>query len=95
MAKSGNDQGHEQQINVIVTVGGEDFPLRVNQNAPIHTLFDQALNKSSNVGAEKERWQLFGPGGQLIRDLTAKIATLGLLSGSHLSMSLAAGAGGC
>lgn len=95
MAKSGNDHGHKQQIDVIVTVGGEDISLRVNENAPIHTLFDQALDKSGNVGAEKERWQLFGPGSQPIRDLTAKIATLGLLSGSHLSMSLAAGAGGC
>lgn len=95
MAKPGDDQGHKQQIDVTITVGGEDVALRVNENAPIHTLFDQALEKSGNVGAEKERWQLFGPGGQPIRDLTAKIATLGLLTGSHLSMSLAAGAGGC
>jgi len=94
MPKDSNPHGHENQIDVSVNVNGEIVDLRVNENAPVQTLVDLALAKSSNSPASRDRWELRLPNGQQLTNLAAKIGTLGLLAGSRLSMSLAVGAGG-
>lgn len=88
-----SSSGHQNQIEVTIIVGGEDVQVRVNENAPLRTLLEKALDESGHQGQPIERWQLYRDGMQLV-DLGVKIGTLGLLTGSTLSMSLAAGAGG-
>ena len=87
MAESGN------KIELVFVIGGEDFPVESNVNAPLAVAFEKALKDGDNQGRPIGDWVVRDPSGKVL-DLSAKVGTLGLVSGEHLSATVKVGAGG-
>jgi hypothetical protein len=93
MAKSPGDQGHQNQIDLVVVVNGAPVEIEANTNAPLSSAVQQALAKSENAGQPIENWEVKDEAGKLL-DISKKIGELGLVSGLKIFVSLKAGVTG-
>lgn len=84
-------KGGSNVFDVTVVVNGERETVQVNENAPIRTLMEKALeDQAGNL----EGWQLKSEDGKTVFDPEAKIGAAGISAGMTLFLSKIAGAAG-
>lgn len=81
------------KLTLVFVVGGEDVPVQVNPNEPLHAARNKALAQSDNTGRPPDEWEIRDARGGML-DPDAKIGALGLASGARILLSLKVGAGG-
>jgi uncharacterized protein DUF2604 len=82
---------HKIALNVVVN--GQPVVVEANENAPLKSLIEKALEESHTVGQPPDNWEIRDEQGNLL-DLTKKIGTFGFAMGITLLLSLKAGAAG-
>jgi hypothetical protein len=80
-------------IELTVVVNGHPVKVKVNVEAPVKTLIDQALRESGNSGQPASNWELRDASGQIL-DPSQKIESYHIQAGMTLFLSLKAGIGG-
>ena len=83
----------KNKIELTLVVNGQPVTVEANENAPLQTAVNKALEDSENVGQPPENWELRDEAGNLL-DLTQKIGTFGFSGGAVLMLSLKAGIAG-
>ena len=83
----------DKKETITVIVNGEPTEVEANQNAPIHTLINKALEQTGNVGQPAENWELKDATGNLLPQ-DKKIKDFNFPEDVILSLNLKAGAGG-
>lgn len=78
---------------ITTIVNGTAVEVKVNLNAPLHTLVTKALEQTGNAGQPPENWELRDEAGALL-DLKKKIGEYHFGPDVKLFLSLKAGAGG-
>ncbi len=79
-------------VDIVVVVNGQPTTVRINPNAPLHTLIPKALQQTNTTGQPAENWEINYNGSVL--DLAQKIESFGFPAGVQLFMNLKAGIGG-
>ena len=72
---------HKIALNVVVN--GAPVIVDVNENAPLRSLVEKALEESHNVGQPPDNWEIRDEKGNLL-DLAKKIGTFGFAMGATL-----------
>lgn len=75
-------------------VNGEDVPVEVNPNQPLHVARSKALAQSHNTGRPHDEWEVRDITGSLIVDLSRPIESYGFGPDTRLFLTLRVGAGG-
>lgn len=76
-----------------IIVNGQSVEVDVNQNAPLHTVVQKALQDSGNLGQPPANWELRDSDGNVL-DLDIKISDFHFSAAVMLYLSLKAGVGG-
>jgi hypothetical protein len=82
-----------QRYVITFVIAGEDVPVEVNPNEPLHVAVAKALKDSNNTSRPRDDWEARSASGQLL-GLDAKVSALGLSPGVHLTLSPRVGGGG-
>jgi uncharacterized protein DUF2604 len=82
-----------QKYTIIFVIAGEDVPVEVNPNEPLHVAVTKALKESSNTSRPRDDWEARNADGSLLGS-DAKISALGLAAGARVMLSPKVGGGG-
>lgn len=88
-----DDKDKDKKIELEVVVNGQPTEVRVNSNAPLHTIIPKALEQTGNAGQPPENWELRDQSGVLL-PLETKIEDFNFQPGTKLFLNLKAGVGG-
>lgn len=83
----------DRQIDLIVTVSGQDVPVRVNAQQKTDHVVREALRLSGNQGQPPEEWELRRQDASLVA-LGITVAQAKLADGMVLSLGPKSGEGG-
>lgn len=93
MAKSGDKKAGDNNFDVTVVVNGQPVTVKANDNAPLQTVINKALEEGGTAGQNLDRWQLTNESGAILEP-DAKVGVAGIVAGATLFLSLKAGAAG-
>jgi hypothetical protein len=80
-------------IEIIVVVGGNPAPLKVNTHQSVEHLVKEAFKEAGEKNAKPEDWELKDGSGNII-GLAQTIAAAGIQAGATLYLNLIEGGGG-
>jgi len=82
---------NKETLTVIIT--GVPYEVDTNDNAPLHTVVQKALQQSNNTGQPKENWVLRDEQGTIL-DLEKKVGDYGFTDDTKLFLNVKEGVGG-
>lgn len=83
----------KKKETLTIVVNGQPVEIEANENAPLKSVIEKALEKSGNVGQPAENWELKDVAGVLL-DLNKKIGEYDFPDDVKLFLSLKAGVAG-
>ena len=86
-------KGKDGDIDLIVVVNGQPIPIEAHAQEPLHTVAQQALNKSGNSGQPLQNWEMRDGAGNVL-DLARKVGEFHFPDGTKLFLNLKACVGG-
>lgn len=94
MAKDkGEKTGKDNSFDIKVVVNGQAVEVKANENAPLQTIVNKALEAGGTAGQNPDSWQLTDEDGKVL-DPAMKVGLAGIGAGMTLFLSLKAGAAG-
>lgn len=87
-----NDNGQQNLLDLTIIVNGTPTIVKVNQNAPLKTAAQKALEQTGNTGRPIEDWTM--KWNDQILDMSKKIKDFDFPADVELFLSLKAGVGG-
>lgn len=91
MAPANEGKPHELKLKVVVN--GQPLEVTGNENAPLRTVINKALEVSGNSGQPVENWELRDASGQVL-DPARKLSELQFAADVTVFLNLKAGVGG-
>jgi hypothetical protein len=82
-----------QTIELIVVVNGQSTQVKANEEAPLLTVIEKALEQTGNTGQPSDNWELRNASGVEL-DIHKKVEDFHFESGTQLFLNLKAGVGG-
>lgn len=82
-----------QKYTITFIIAGEDVPVEVNPNEPLHVAVTKALKESNNTSRPRDDWEARSASGSLLGS-DAKLSSLGLVAGARVTLSPKVGGGG-
>jgi hypothetical protein len=82
-----------QKYTIMFVIAGDDVPVEVNLNEPLHVAVTKALKESNNTSRPRDDWETRNTEGSLLGS-DAKISALGLVAGARVMLSPKVGGGG-
>lgn len=83
----------ENKLKLTIIVNGVSYEVEANENSPLISVVEKALQESKNIGQPIDKWELRDEPGAIL-DLHKKINDYGFSSETKLFLSLKAGIGG-
>jgi hypothetical protein len=87
------NESKPNEIKLKVVVNGQPMEVTGNDNAPLRTVINKALEVSGNSGQPVENWELRDAGGQVL-DPARKVSDFQFAAEVTLFLNLKAGVGG-
>jgi len=93
MAMNGNSKSAAKKETLTIVVASTPTEVTRNENAPLGSVVQKALEQTKNVGQPPENWELKDQAGNVL-DLNKKIKDFNFPDDVVLFLSLKAGIGG-
>jgi uncharacterized protein DUF2604 len=81
-------------VSLTFVVNGEEVPVAIPDDAPLHAAVEIALAKSKNTARKPEEWELRYENGVPIPDQSHPVESYHFPHDTHLYLTLRVGAGG-
>lgn len=91
---TGKPDKPKEKDTVIVVVNGVETTVNIHGNPALSDVVATALQQTNNSGQPLENWELRGPDGTPIPDLSIKVKKLNLELEDRIFLNLRAGIGG-